>query len=1041
MRFITRTIMPRVFTFMKTTVGAFFLASGLISNLVQGQVCDPAPVGLVGWWQAEGNTGDVYGINNGTALGSLSYSPGEVGQAFNFDGFSAYVSIPASPSLDVGSGGGLTIEGWIKPVNVSSLGPLVEWNNGGGSLGPVFRINEPTAFGGGGPASLYANLIDVIGTGHVVATVSNVLSTTSFYHVAVTYDKSSGAGTIYLNGSQIVSQNLGIFTPQTTFGVILGSEPSSSAYFNGLMDEMSIYSRALSGTEILAIYNSGSAGKCIPAPTITTQPQGQTVSAGNGAQLVVSAMGPAPLKYQWQFNTSNILNATNSSLIFPSAQTTNTGNYLVIVSNAAGPTASSNAFLNVVLPSCVNASSNQVGWWQGEGDASDSTGLNAGTVQGNVTFVPGKVGQAFNFDGTNGLVRIPASSSLNVGTNAGFSLEGWIKPVNVSSLGPLVEWNSGSGGLGPVFRINEPTVLGGGGPGSLYANFIDVAGTGHVVTTAANLLSTTSFNHVAVTYDGVGGTGTIYLNGISVASQNLGVFTPRTTFGVILGSEPTSSYFGGLMDEMRIYNSALSSNQIQAIYNASYAGECGVAPSVLTQPQSQSVSPGANVTFTAGVSGSRPMSYQWKLNNSTVAGTNYSLTLTNVQPSQAGNYSLSVSNGLAPAFTSNAVLEVNVMTVRGNGQPLTNAQYAFGGSVTIQLQNFYTNGDIFYTLDGSTPTAGSTQYTAPFVVTNSVVIRALGYSTDFLQAGQSDPVTILILPLYPLVVTTAGGGSISPNPTNGTYVSSTVVTLKATPAAGWTFFQWLGDASGTNTNTTVTVTRNEFVQAVFGTTLNATVAPSGSGSVMFNPPGGLYPFGTTVLLSAVPQAGNYFALWGNAANGSGNTNPLPFALTSPDPTVSTLFATLGSNQVALTVVPVGRGKVSLNPAGTVFTTGQMVTLAATPNQGQTFVNWSGDATGAQNPLPVTLNQSKTIFANFSIGDQLSFRPLSMRSFSEGFELTLTGEFGMPYRIDGSTNLSNWVQLITLTNTLGTMQFIDYGTTNFPWRFYRGVPLP
>jgi Divergent InlB B-repeat domain len=155
-----------------------------------------------------------------------------------------------------------------------------------------------------------------------------------------------------------------------------------------------------------------------------------------------------------------------------------------------------------------------------------------------------------------------------------------------------------------------------------------------------------------------------------------------------------------------------------------------------------------------------------------------------------------------------------------------------------------------------------------------------------------------------------------------------------------------------------------------------------------------------------------------------------------------LFNSLGASQVALTVVPVGRGKVSFNPpAGTVFSTGQLVTITAVASPGKSFVNWSGDATGTQNPLPVTLNQSKTIFANFSIDDQLSFEPLSVRGLGEGFELTLTGEFGMSYRIDGSTNLSNWVPLITLTNSFGTMQYIDFGATNFPRRFYRGVPLP
>jgi hypothetical protein len=88
-----------------------------------------------------------------------------------------------------------------------------------------------------------------------------------------------------------------------------------------------------------------------------------------------------------------------------------------------------------------------------------------------------------------------------------------------------------------------------------------------------------------------------------------------------------------------------------------------------------------------------------------------------------------------------------------------------------------------------------------------------------------------------------------------------------------------------------------------------------------------------------------------------------------------------------------------------------------------------------------MTKSKTIYANFSKAGALSFQPLGLRSLREGFELTLNGEYGTAYRIDGSTNLTDWVPLITLTNSFGTLQYIDYSTTNFSDRFYRGVPLP
>jgi hypothetical protein len=80
--------------------------------------------------------------------------------------------------------------------------------------------------------------------------------------VALTYDKASGVATLYCNGSVVLQQVLGSFTPQTTFDIYLGKRPltrgetfsSGSLTFAGLLDEAAIYNRALSASEIQAIY-------------------------------------------------------------------------------------------------------------------------------------------------------------------------------------------------------------------------------------------------------------------------------------------------------------------------------------------------------------------------------------------------------------------------------------------------------------------------------------------------------------------------------------------------------------------------------------------------------------------------------------------------------------------------------------------------------------------------------------------------------------------------------------------------------------------
>jgi hypothetical protein len=89
------------------------------------------------------------------------------------------------------------------------------------------------------------------------------------------------------------------------------------------------------------------------APYFTTQPSSQTNLAGTTAAFNVTVRGTTPLSYQWSFNGTNILGATNRTLNLPNVQPANAGNYVVQVSNAYGSTNSAVAALTVVLPPMV----------------------------------------------------------------------------------------------------------------------------------------------------------------------------------------------------------------------------------------------------------------------------------------------------------------------------------------------------------------------------------------------------------------------------------------------------------------------------------------------------------------------------------------------------------------------------------------------------------------------------------------------------------------------------------------------------------------
>ena len=71
---------------------------------------------------------------------------------------------------------------------------------------------------------------------------------------------------------------------------------------------------------------------------------------GSSASFSVSVSGTPPFSYQWRFNGTNLLNATNAAYAIQAVGATNTGNYSVVVTNLAGSVTSSNALLTVIVP-------------------------------------------------------------------------------------------------------------------------------------------------------------------------------------------------------------------------------------------------------------------------------------------------------------------------------------------------------------------------------------------------------------------------------------------------------------------------------------------------------------------------------------------------------------------------------------------------------------------------------------------------------------------------------------------------------------------
>ena len=390
---------------------------------------------------------------------------------------------------------------------------------------------------------------------------------------------------------------------------------------------------------------------------ILTQPAAQTVPQGTNVTFTVTAAGINPLNYQWYFNGTNLVGATSASLSLTNVQVANQGSYFVVVTNVIGSLTSSVATLALT---CDASPSGLVAWWQAESNALDSVGSNNGVLTNGVTFVPGKVGLAFNMDGTNGFVQVPNSSVL-CPTN--FTIEAWVRFSSLDSQ------RTGGAPAGEQFVVNKNGLtdsaffLGKARSSGDYLLFGITDPTHKVEVDSAHNIQTNVWYHMA----GVRGSNYIqfYLNGQYLGQTNASFTTIYTNAPLDFGSSGQilaswDARFAGTLDEVSIYNRALSSNEIVAIYNAGSVGKCQLSPAIVTQPSTQMAIVGSTVTFMVVATGSQPLNYQWYYNGTNlIAGaTSATLILSNVQTTNSGFYSVTVSNRGGAVTSSSALLDV-----------------------------------------------------------------------------------------------------------------------------------------------------------------------------------------------------------------------------------------------------------------------------------------------------------------------------------------------------------------------------------------------
>ncbi len=447
--------------------------------------------GLVGYWTLDGNktnwlngtTADSSGNGNTGSLVSMSTttSPviGKIGGALNFNStIGQYVNL-GTPSLLEGLQLPVTISGWFKQTSTSGLQPIYAAysNTSGGNIWSLVRIDNGTlmyyASNSSGVFQNFGTFTPAVGKWH-------------YFSVTVSGTLASPTLTIYLDGaSQSVSLGALYATPQPVSIYIGGDAAQLNERFNGAIDDVRIYNRALSANETTQLYALGQ---------VNVAHSNTTSSAGG-------------LVGYWTFDGPKINWATGA--VADSSGQGNTGQ-LVLMSTSTSPTI-------------------------------------------------GKIGQALNFNGgVNNYILLPNSLIQN---NTAITTSMWFK-TTIS--GGMFGYQNGAAG---ATAANYVPMLYVGTDGKLRGEYYQ--GTLNALTSSGSVMDG-KWHHAVLT--GNVNTQSLYLDGSLVGTLSGTITNLDMSFNQI-GIAKVSGWpsggngpFSGAIDDVRIYNRALSAQEVAQLY-------------------------------------------------------------------------------------------------------------------------------------------------------------------------------------------------------------------------------------------------------------------------------------------------------------------------------------------------------------------------------------------------------------------------------------------------------------------------------------------
>ena len=283
----TTTLIETNNTYSTGHVGLYDFSSQTFDNFVLqipsgfATDCTPTPSDLVSWWPGDGNANDIQGANNGS-LGGVKFVPGEVNQAFHFDG-SSWVTTSNETNLSFDRTNAFSIDAWIRTTNASGNmfvvakrqevapfnGYAVMIDNG---QVPKCYATDPTPPGAGWLQILLDGSVtsDCPRDHAIIVYGKTSVNDGLWHHIAATYDGSSTAAgvALYVDGvvqtNLVIADTLGANSITNSEGFAIGAGSGNGPQpFSGDIDEIDVFNRVLSPAEIQAIVNAGTAGKCM----------------------------------------------------------------------------------------------------------------------------------------------------------------------------------------------------------------------------------------------------------------------------------------------------------------------------------------------------------------------------------------------------------------------------------------------------------------------------------------------------------------------------------------------------------------------------------------------------------------------------------------------------------------------------------------------------------------------------------------------------------------------------------------------------------